>query len=486
MALSVVSRGAEALDGLPVPARPRVDPADVVVPEGYRVEAVVVGLSFPVGMAVVPDGTLFLLEGGSTWPTRPYLPARVLRLTPDGRLEVFSEEPLAGPRGAAVHDGGLFLSEKGGYTSRIVRYDLQTKERTVVVDGLPDGGWHEPGGPVFSPDGLMHFAQGSVGQNGIVLPQGFTVDLAKHPQAHDVPGQDVVLTGNNVQSYDPRSPYPYYVETGPFKPFGVPAQPGEVVRGELRCSTGVWRAGPDGSGMELLAWGVRNPYGMAIDESGGLYVSDNDFEESGERAVAADPDRIWRVGTADLPHGMVTTPDWFGFPDVCADGLPAWHESHLPARGRAATPLLADPPPWAGPAVYLARPHSAMARMDFCRSDAFGHRGALFACEWGTLATMTSPRPEDLRNGFKVVAVDVTAGTAVDFVRNARPGPASVAGTGGIERPVDCAFSPDGGSLYVLDFGVAAVEEAGMFSYARTGVLWRVSPDGAAPGRRTA
>lgn len=72
---------------------------------------------------------------------------------------------------------------------------------------------------MFGSDGLMYFGQGSVSQNGVSLPQGFTVDLAKHPAARDIPGQDVTLTGNNVWSYDPRSPYPFHVQTGHFKAF---------------------------------------------------------------------------------------------------------------------------------------------------------------------------------------------------------------------------------------------------------------------------
>src|SRR3954449_8572684 len=102
VALSVTTSGSEALDALPAPARPRVDPADVVVPEGYQVSVALVGLSFPCGMGFAPDGTLFVLEGGSTWPTRPYMPARVLRLSPDGDLEEIAEETLGGPRGVAV------------------------------------------------------------------------------------------------------------------------------------------------------------------------------------------------------------------------------------------------------------------------------------------------------------------------------------------------------------------------------------------------
>ncbi|MEU2611493.1 hypothetical protein ABZ570_07905 [Micromonospora sp. NPDC007271] len=465
----------DVLDRLVTPARPRVDPADVRVPPGFRVEVVMCGLSFPTGLDVTDDDTVFVLEGGSTWPTRPYLPARILRLRPDGEVDEIGEETLGGPRGVAWHDGALYVSDKGGYTSRIVRYDLDSGERRVIVDGLPDGGWHEPGGPVFGPDGLMYFGQGSVSQNGVVLPQGFTVDLAKHPRAHDVPGQDVVLTGNNVWSRDPLAPYPFLTRTGPFKPFGVPAESAEVVRGELMCSSGIWRARPDGSDIELLAWGVRNPYGMAFSPDGDLYVSDNDLEEKGERAVANDPDRIWCIRNARTPHGSVTTPDWYGFPEICADGLPAWHPDHLPSKGKAAEPLIENPPAWAGPAAFLEKPHSCMTGIDFCTSSTFGYAGKLFACEWGTLAPLNSPNPEDLDHGFKVIAVDVQAGTAEDFVTNDKPGPASSQGSGGIERPVACKFSPDGRSLYLLDFGVSLITEGYMMSVARTGVLWRIT-----------
>ncbi len=473
MSLPSVPASPEALLELPIPARPRLDPRDVVVPDGYTVEVVLAGLSMPAGMGVDDDGTVYVCEGGSTWPTRPHLPGRILRLRPDDRLDVLGEEPLAGPRHIAFADGAAYVSAKGGHTSRIVRYDLASGGRTVVVDGLPDGGWHEPGGPVFGPDGLMYFAQGSVSQNGVILPHAFIVDLARHPRTHDVPGQDVTLTGNNVVTVDPTAPYPFFATTGAFKPFGVPAEEGEIVRAELKCSSGLWRSDPDGRDMELLAWGIRNPYGMAFGEDGDLYVTDNDFEENGDRAIAGDPDRVWRIDVARQPHGSVDTPAWYGFPDICGDGLPAWHESHLPSRGQPARQLIADPPPWAGPAVYLEQPHSCMTGLDACRSDAFGRRGQLFVAEWGTMAPLNSPDPEDLDHGFRVIALDPSVGTAEPFMRNRHPGPASRHGSGGIERPVDAKFAPDG-SLYVLDFGVSAVDAQKQLSYGRTGVLWRV------------
>jgi hypothetical protein len=43
-----------------------VDAGDVRVPEGYEVEAVLVGLTMPTGMKAAADGTLFVLEGGAT------------------------------------------------------------------------------------------------------------------------------------------------------------------------------------------------------------------------------------------------------------------------------------------------------------------------------------------------------------------------------------------------------------------------------------
>jgi glucose/arabinose dehydrogenase len=467
---------AETLRNLPTTARPVVDSSGIEVPDGYVVEPVLAGLSFPMDLTFADDGTLFIAEGGSTWPTRPYMPERILRLRPDGRLDALTMQLQGGPRGLEWHDGDLYITVKGGYHTQVLRVNPDTGEQTVLLDRIPNGGWHEPGGPVFGQDGLMYFAQGSVALQGVVLPAGFTVDIAKHPNAQDFPGQDVTLTGNNVWSRDPRAPYPYYVETGAFKPYGAPGREGEVVNGQFWCTTGVWRSHPDGSEPEMLCWGIRNPFGMAINEQGELFISDNDFEEKGPRAIANDPDAVWRIRNATSPHGSVSTPDWYGYPDFCRDGLRVDHESHHPLRGGPAEPLLADPPPMVGAAEFPFEPHTGMAKMDFCRSDAFGHRGDLFVCLWGTLAPLNTTRPEATVNGFQVVRLDVETGEKHAFARNRQQGPASrEPGSGGLERPVSCAFSPDGSSLYVLDFGRAVVNENLMVAYAHTGVLWRIT-----------
>ncbi len=472
---------ADAIKKLPTTIRPKVDPDDVLVPEGYKLEALVVGLSFPTCMEFGDDGTLYIGEGGSTWPTRPALLPRILSLSPGGKLGVLGAETFGGPRGMAFKDGQLYVMAKGGYTTRLVKFDTKTGKRSIVLEKFPDGGWHEPGGPVINPkDGLLYFAQGTVTLAGVIDSEGFTVDIAKHPKAHDIPGVDVTLTGSNVWSRNPTRSFPFLAETGAFKPYGVPSKRGEVIKGEKFCTGGLWRSKPDGTEVELLAWGLRNPFGLAFNEAGELYVSDNDYEEKGDRAVGEDPDAIWQIKNASLPHGSVTEPEWFGFPDIAHDGKPVWDESHKPNRGQLAHQFIENPPKWAGPAAALIAPHTCECRMDFSRSDEFGHRGELFLAQFGTYAPLNTNREEALNRGFQVARINVKTGAVEPFLRNRQPGPASYhPGAGGLERPVDCKFSPDGKSLYILDFGVNKALRETVTVFGHTGVLWRLSKKGA-------
>jgi hypothetical protein len=217
---------------------------------------------------------------------------------------------------------------------------------------------------------------------------------------------------------------------------------------------------------------------MAFSEAGDLYVSDNDYEEKGERAVGQDPDRVFRIKGARRPHGSITEPEWFGYPDIAGDGLPVWDDAHRPSRGMPATQLIEQPPPWAGPPVWMCEPHTGLGKLDVCSTDAFGPdvRGHIFLALFGSYAPLNSPRREQMVNGFGVVHIDPVSGQSRMFLQNVQPGPASAhPGSGGLERPVDCKFSPDGRSLYVLDFGVNRADPTKVVAYGHTGVLWRVT-----------
>src|SRR5437762_2557188 len=125
MRLNATKGTMEDLKRLPTSVRPVINPDDVWVPDGYEVDVVIAGLSFPTGMAVADDGTLFINEGGSTWPTRP----SSIRLDPRGNMDVFAVETLGGPRGLAYHDGYLYVTVKGGYHTKVNRYHVRTRKK---------------------------------------------------------------------------------------------------------------------------------------------------------------------------------------------------------------------------------------------------------------------------------------------------------------------------------------------------------------------
>jgi hypothetical protein len=79
--------------------------------------------------------------------------------------------------------------------------------------------------------------------------------------------------------------------------------------------------------------------------------------------------------------------------------------------------------------------------------------------------------------GFKVQLVDLDGGRVQDFLVNTTRGPATAARGGGLERPVQLEWGPDG-ALYVVDFGVLSVfeldEGTAMNAHVDTGVIWRV------------
>ncbi|MHA3773896.1 PVC-type heme-binding CxxCH protein [Verrucomicrobiota bacterium sgz303538] len=66
----------------------------------------------------------------------------------------------------------------------------------------------------------------------------------------------------------------------------------------------VFRANPDGSEMELYAWGLRNPQSLAFNELGDLFTGDNNAD-GGDKArwehIVEGGDYGWRIGWQFLP-----------------------------------------------------------------------------------------------------------------------------------------------------------------------------------------
>ena len=90
----------------------RARPLDVVVPDGYQVEVVATGLTFPCGVTVDDVGNVYVVESGysygEVWTT-----PRLLRLEPGGGFTSVAEgEEGDGPwTGADWRDGAFYIAE---------------------------------------------------------------------------------------------------------------------------------------------------------------------------------------------------------------------------------------------------------------------------------------------------------------------------------------------------------------------------------------
>ncbi len=64
------------------------------------------------------------------------------------------------------------------------------------------------------------------------------------------------------------------------------------------------------------------------------------------------------------------------------------------------------------------------------------------------------------------------------FCARSKEKDSSIGAGAGPRRPVDLAFSADGGALYIVDFGASLMTKNGFHSFPETGVIWRIVKDG--------
>lgn len=449
----------------------RFAPGDILLPPGYRAEVVASGFTAPVHACFGPGGELYLTESGHKAGSPPRI-YRVDVATGGRELLVEFEGDHAIPSGAATgaawHDGSLYVSN----TDRLLRVNTATGAVSEVVTGLPGRGDHQTNHPVVGPDGRLYWGQGSVTNMGVVGADNFGYEwLAKFPGEHDVPGGDIVLAGRNYSVPNVLGNPLRTVESGAFVPFGTQTEAGRRLAGSARASGAVLSCQPDGSDLRAVAWGLRNPFGIAFHPDGRPFVTEHGSDERGARWIIGDPDDFY-----EIREGA-----WYGWPDF-ASGIrlddPRWGPG-----GTGREPVLAafpDPDPPMPTASFET--HAGANGFDFSRDDAFGFVGQAFVALFGDLAPVTTPR-QVVPAGFKVVRVDPDTGTVHDFAVNRVQGPASKLFHGGFERPSHCVFGPDG-ALYVIDFGQIklAPEKGGIRMRQGTGALWRISRDPAAPG----
>lgn len=415
-------------------------------------DIVAAGLNFPTSVALSPDGRIFVAESGLPFAGAP----------PGGRILEIGE---AGPRilldglsppvnGVTFHNGTLIVSE-GGVPGRISRYDLSSGDHMVLLDDLPAFGNYHTNMAIVGPDERLYFSQGALTNSAVIGLDSHNLAWLQHvPHNCDIPGYAVTLSDVACTTSDPRSATGERVATGAFAPFGTVLPAGSLLPGRVPCTASVMRCAIDGSGLELVAWGLRNAFGLGFLPDGRLLATDQGADLRGSRPLANCPDALYEVRAGG----------WYGWPDfVCARPVTA---PEFTADGAApARFVLAGhdrlPPPERP--LFEFPVNAAAVKFDVVPPGAPAFAGDLVVALFGDEKPMTAPAGPKVGRHMARLAADGWSMHRTPDV--------------GLHRPIDVRFTPDG-TMYVLDFG--RFEMAGGQSMAATagsGALVRFSRD---------
>jgi hypothetical protein len=401
-------------------------------------ERVLGGLDFPTSMGFDDHGNLWVAESGL-----PFAGAR-----PGGRLRC-GERVVDGLRppvnGILWFDHAWIVSE-GGKPGRISRVEAGGV-RATLIDNLPGYGDYQTNMVVAGPDGWLYFSQGATSNLGVAGLDTYDLGWVRDiPREADAPGLSVVVSGAEFETPDPRHPGDR-VRTGVFAPFGT--TPGERrIEGRVPCTAAVMRCRPDGSQLELVAWGLRNAFRLLFLPDGRLLAIDQGPDDRGSRPIGNAPDLLFEV----------TCGRWYGFPDFVG-GVPVNDPRFVPARGPALERVILNhdqlPPP---EEPILAFPINAAAtKLDCIPEDAPRYTGQLLVCQFGDERPLTGPPGPKV--GRTLIRVDL-AERAFHAI-----------GVGPLHRPIDVRIR--GGFVYVLDFGLFEMSPGRVDAVAGTGAVYR-------------
>jgi hypothetical protein len=308
--------------------------------------------------------------------------------------------------------------------------------------------------------------------------------LKMHPDFHDVPAKDIKLTGETFTTGNPlTSDESDKAVTSPFGSFAGGKNEDGKVAGQTKAGGTILRMKPDGSGLEVFAWGLRNPYGLSFSADGTLYATENGFDARGSRPIANDKEDLYKI-----VEGA-----WYGWPDF-GSGIPVTDPQFKPEDKPQPQFLMAEHPDVVKPLATYTK-HSAITKMAISPGGAFAEKGKMFIAFFGHMAPMTGTVDE--HGGHRVIMVDPVSFESSDFLTQKHHGhsegkeektghhksPDGDSGDGnaasaGPRRLLDVQFSPEGDALYVVDYGVMFVDKEGITPKPETGVVWRIRRDG--------
>ena len=429
----------------------KLNPSDIKLPAGYSIEVFAKELDTPINMIITENGEVLVADAGVISGN-----GKVLRLTSRG-FDVVAEGFNPPLTGINYLNGDIYVSHRGYIT--VVKPD---GNKTDIISGLPSFGDHHNNQVVFGPDGKMYFGQGTATNSGVV---GLDNDdwVQKYPYFHDYPGEPIILKGQNFKTknvYAPLDKTP--ASTGAFSPFGIASKEGESIK-DISCASGsILRANPDGSDLELVAWGLRNPFRIKFDKYNRLFCANHGADVRGSRPIDKCPDEFQ----------LIKYGSWYGWPDY-SGGMPVTLPIFKPEGMTQPTFLLACHP-MIPPKPFSNFPnHAATMGFDFNYCKNFDGFEDAYIAEFGSEAPETTggkPLPEV---GHRVSRIDMTTGKIYTFAINKSGYAATYTGGGGFELPIDVIFDKSG-SMYVVDFGLNVPGEIDKF-IPKTGVIWKIT-----------
>ena len=428
-----------------------LNPADIILPPGYKAEVFMEGLDSPSDMLFINETTMLIADSGLSSGN-----GKVYRLQ-NGELALLAENFYPPLNGIAYRNGNTYVSHRGFIT--VVR---ENGTREDIISGLPSYGDFSNNNIVFGPDNKIYFGIGTATNSGVVGLDNTWI--YNYPMFQDYPGGFILLSGQNFATRNAFSSGEEIVYTGAFSPYGIPNMPFELRKGITKATGCILRANPDGTDLEQVAWGLRNPARIRFDPTNQLFAANHGFDYRGSRPIVNSPDEL---------HNILENM-WYGWPDYTA-GEPVTLPRFTPS-GRAPSEFLLTNHPNVVPRPFaIFPPQSTIMGFDFNRFETFGNIGDIYIAEFGRSELQSEEDPTPYSGaGHRVSKVDIITRGVTTFAINRSGFPAAITREGGFGRPVEVQFGPDG-AMYILDMGTNLPDQLDFF-IPNTGVIWRITP----------
>lgn len=430
-----------------------LNPSDITIERGYTIEVFAEQLDAPSSILFTDSGDLLIVNSGYTSGNPS------VSILNNGVFEVIADDFNFPLLGINYYEGLLYVSHRGVISTLTMDGNKQN-----ILIGLPSYGDYSNCRVDFSSDGKLYFGVGTATNSGVVGADNLWVP--QYSFFYDKPGAPIILNGQNfitkniLMSRDKEM-----ISTGAFCPFGETNNPHEMRKAVIKAAGSILKMNIDGSGLELVAWGLRCPSYLKFYEDK-LFVTNNGYDTRGSRPIANASDEFL----------LISEGSWYGFPDY-SGSEPVTLPRFKPESSVQPEFLLACHPSIPAKPFSLFPPDSFLSGFDFNKDKSFGNIGDIYIAEFGSiqLSTISGLQQMFPTSGYKVSKINHSTGTISTFAMNKSGFPSYITREGGFGRPVDIAFGQDG-AMYIVDMGINNRDNPNMI-LPNTGVIWRVTKD---------